>query len=463
MRRSLHLRLALAALLATSLTLPAMADPPEVKISEGPGFNWATFKEAITDPKPSVGGAAVNVAFIAMWSAIGNVMAHTEFCQEANTALADTTHHQFTVKVTVVNAGGDPVGSYTQSYLAVHSAAGVAYAPVVNLPDGSRITGPIKYCPGKSGRLPPGVNNPPSARRISDEGTTRRMTHDSQYGKVSVILPGDVRAGDTISGTVLFEPAGLTQQEQMANAAQLTGYVIDVEGKRQPVADGRVLVPITQAGGMVPLVLRNAAGNPVDTMGVAAIPPEVPFVLQPVAPASQAGVPLSIPGQFDGNASNTTATLNGQPVRIIAESPRQTIVDCPPGVTGPVAVTIADPAGTATAKTNLVGISLSTPRTTLMRGEKTVVTLRVMGLEGLQRRLSVAVQASPSVRLQGGNMQTVVIDPARSASGFVERPFNLTMNAPGPFDVSARLLDPGEVAPTPAAKPQPPPRRRVTM
>lgn len=471
MRRSLSFRLAIAAMLAQSFAAPARADPPKVKVMQPPGFDLETLKAVLTDPKPSVGGAVMTVASLAMWSVIGNFMAHTKMCQEANSALR-TPHHQFTVKVTVLSSGGDPAFTYDQSYLAVASAGGVAYAPIRVLPDGTVITAQIKYCLGaKAWGLPPTALLPPTAGPAHWRAGVRHISHETRQGRVIIRLPEDVRAGDTISGTVLVEPQGTNDAERQANAAQLSGYVIEAEGRRNPVSDGKVLLTVAQAGGMVPLLLRDPAGNQVSLMGVAAPAADAPVEFRPppqpqgLPLASQAGQPLTINGFFDGNAANTTVSINNVPAEIIAESPRMTIIDCPPGVTGPVAVTTADPMGTATAKTNLVGILLSTPRTTLMRGEKTIVTLQVSGLEGLQQRLSVAVQASPSVRLQGGNMQTVAIDPARAAGGVAQRQFNLTMKAPGPFDVSAQLLQPSEAAPAPATQPRPaqPPRRRMGM
>ena len=409
-----------------------------------PGFDLATRKEALTTPKPSVGGAAVTVAALAMWSAIGDVMAHTRMCQEANTALADTTHHQFTVTVNVVTVGDAPAFSYSQSYLAVYTADSVAYAPIVVLPDGTTKTGPIKYCPGaKSARLPAGASPPPTAGPAHWRQGIQRIVHESRQGRVIVRLPADIRAGDTISGTVLVEPAGATQEERTANAAQLNGYVIEAEGRRNPVSDGKVLISIAQAGGMVPLLLRDGAGNPVNVMGIAATPSDAPVMPQNVPPAAQAGLPLGIHGTFDGNAANTNVTINGQPVQIIAESPRQAVIDCPPDQTGPAQIVVTDQGIPVSARTNLIGIALQAPRTTLMRGEKTTVTVTVTGLQGLQQPVHVALQASPSVRLQGGNAQTVRIDPAQAnAQGLFQRGLQLSSNAPGPFSISAGLTSP---------------------
>ena len=51
---------------------------------------------------------------------------------------------------------------------------------------------------------------------------------DTLEGTVSVNLPDDVAAGDTISGTVIAEPKGATKDEQAKNEDTLNGYVVEV-------------------------------------------------------------------------------------------------------------------------------------------------------------------------------------------------------------------------------------------
>jgi hypothetical protein len=58
-------------------------------------------------------------------------------------------------------------------------------------------------------------------------------TFDSAYGQVRVNLPGDMRAGDTISGTVVAEPRGNTEEERSENLAELRGYVVEIRGEEQ--------------------------------------------------------------------------------------------------------------------------------------------------------------------------------------------------------------------------------------
>src|SRR5712691_960765 len=54
------------------------------------------------------------------------------------------------------------------------------------------------------------------------------VTFTVDRGKIIVYLPDDMRAGDTISGTVLAEPKGSTPDEKAKNQTELQGYVVDL-------------------------------------------------------------------------------------------------------------------------------------------------------------------------------------------------------------------------------------------
>src|SRR5712691_10488012 len=64
----------------------------------------------------------------------------------------------------------------------------------------------------------------------------RVVTFDNAEGRVIVNLPDDMRAGDTISGTVMAEPKGQTPEERATNTSVLTGCVIEIEPPKN--ADG---------------------------------------------------------------------------------------------------------------------------------------------------------------------------------------------------------------------------------
>lgn len=418
----------------------------DITIVQPPGLNLETLKEIVAGANfvnPTLHGealkAAATVTMGLLWDPIGKMITHTELCASARGALTgppqEGGQHLFSYTVNIKSSFGDSVvGSYTQTYMAFVADGRIYYVPITRLKDGQIIYGKPEPCTKFKGD-----------DKLSSWKTAVQPTQfDTRYGKVVVYLPGDIRAGDTISGRVMMDPAGDADAARASSSATLSGFVIDTGEKRTPVSQGDLRLTIGADGGFVPIILRDSNGAPIAMSGSAAAAPNAPAIpSQPMATVSPAAQPLSIPGHFDGDAANTRATINGQPAAVLAESPRQSVVVCPPGTTGPVDIAVTDPKGSTSAKTNLVGIRLSAARLSLKRGERTTVSLEVVGLQGLRKPLSVDLTASTNVKLQGGNGQIIRIDPSEAdAAGVVRRVFILQSKVPGPFEVTGDLQPP---------------------
>lgn len=379
----------------------------------------------------------VDEAFNELWTAIGNTIAEAQICREANVELLSNSRRPatFTVNVTVTGGSADATMAVRMSAM----PQGNQVIVKVLRPDGVTVVREIP-CPRPYGLTVD--DNAPSAATLETRGGANVLAFQTEYGRIITYLPSDMRAGDAISGTVYIEPNGADDGARRDNAARLSGYVVDVGGTQTRVADSVIRFTVGAAPGLIPVVLSNGT----QVLGAEEImtgPAVAGGVENALPAAAQAGEPLGIPGAFDGDVSNTTAQVGGGAAEVVAESPRQVVVMCPPAPTGPVTVSVNDGGHTVTGNTNVVGISLSAPRTTLARGERTQVTLRVIGLQGMQTPLGVALWASPSVSLQGGNTQTVAIDPASANSaGEALRVYQLRVVSPGPFDITATLIQP---------------------
>ena len=140
-------------------------------------------------------------------------------------------------------------------------------------------------------------------------------TFDTLEGTVSVNLPDDVAAGDTISGTVIAEPKGNTKDEQSKNEDSLNGYVVEVAKQQTPPQQKQgskwVIPPATQ---FIPVVLKTRLGKEVARTQVpvlhgdvnkprteetpnGSLPPQGHYSTPEFG---QAGRPISVAGPFDG-------------------------------------------------------------------------------------------------------------------------------------------------------------------
>lgn len=182
---------------------------------------------------------------------------------------------------------------------------------------------------------------------------------DARPGRVRVYLPDDMRAGDTISGTVTSDPAGRSDEQRQHNGDQLNGYVVEIEGVRAHRA-GHMFSFIVPAAGASSLTLLSPDGRP------AAPRTRIPTIpVGATAPSSrlpvlgQQGRPLEILGPFDGDSTNTTARIGGVPAQIIAESPRSAVIRVPDGAPGPVLLQVSEGETRREGSFNRVVISLN--------------------------------------------------------------------------------------------------------
>lgn len=245
-------------------------------------------------------------------------------------------------------------------------------------------------------------------------------------GPVRVYLPDDMAAGDTISGTV-------------AQAhGELTGYVVEVEGQR-PAQDGRTTFRLPAVANQVMLILRDRAGQEVARQAVPLLPGGQPGKIsycgthelshgnlnkldEYVEPGmggfrlpviAQAGRPLDICGPFDGNLGNTSLKIGGQAAWALAESPRQAIFQAPTNAAGRQELELNENGRQLKGQLQLVRVVLSAPKTTLQRGESTLLTVTVSGLVGLTQTVPLELmnRSTNVVTLEGGDSQVVPINP----------------------------------------------------
>jgi hypothetical protein len=298
-------------------------------------------------------------------------------------------------------------------------------------------------------------------------------------GKIIVNLPDDMRAGDTISGVVTPEPKGGTEDERNKNRDVLNGFVIQAGGANFPVSKGLV-GPIVIPGGTVlgrppgstgnmpPLppsffdvfVEVRLGGKPIGQARVPLLPsgavitpdPKItppgmtpsgavitpdPKITTPpgmtssgavitpdpkitptfiIPPLGQTGRPIVITGPFDGNFDNTKLTIGGQPMKPLAESPRQVVLQSPSNVTGPSEISVKEGDKETKGAFRNVGVNLTAPKTSLLKGESTELRVEVQGLQGITQPIPLHLTNGGAVTMQGGNTQTMSIKPSEVQS-----------------------------------------------
>ena len=300
-----------------------------------------------------------------------------------------------------------------------------------------------------------------SARQERAEGL-RTLSFGTLHGQVIVNLPDDMAAGDRISGTVETRPAGQTPEDKARNQLALDRAVLELAGAALPLnrpwfswtapvprpgAAVRYQVRVLDAQGGAALASTVVTPEPPGSRSGSAQPPPggaAPSFSWPAI--GQQGHAIEIQGPFDGDLGNTSVAVGGHTVRVLAESPRKCVFESPGDIAGQTSLALTEGAAHVTGNYRNVGVRLSAPKTTLLRGERTDVQLDVSGLEGLRTDLPAAIVVSGPVALQGGNTQTHTIpaDQIKPDGTYaMPRPLTLTGQQAGSFSVTATVVTTG--------------------
>ncbi len=282
-----------------------------------------------------------------------------------------------------------------------------------------------------------------SAQTVTLKGVVRDE-FPVKEGKIIVYLPNDIRTGDVISGTVVAEPSGNNEKEKNRNMALLQKY---------QVSTGPVITRVSNQPQPIKFLMAEFKSTHIalsndKIIEISNFP--VPIINSPLQPPASitipthalTGSPLRITGPFDGDASNTKCRIDGREMEILAESPRQTIVNMPPTTSGPHTITIEENGKTTEQKVNAVNMDMGVDRTNLRTGQKAIITTTISGLQNLPDTaiLSMSNASTGTVTLVGGNTQTITITPSQvSVAGTYTQTFTVQSLTTGNFIVNADL------------------------
>jgi len=239
-------------------------------------------------------------------------------------------------------------------------------------------------------------------------------TFDTPNGKIKVNLPDDMSAGDTITGTVECEPKGKDDAERAKNQNELNGEVIQVGGQQTKVGDKKIscAIPNPLTSGAKLIVLLHG-GQPVVTSEIPISITPKPTPTQFTLPTGgQQGRPIEINGPCNGIIGpQDTVKIGGIVLPPLAESPRKIVVQNTNNTLGPTTIECNENGAKMECPFRNIGIKLSAPKLSLLRGETTTLHVTVMGLSGIKDDLPLdLINNSPSViKMSEGDAQHFMI------------------------------------------------------
>ena len=281
---------------------------------------------------------------------------------------------------------------------------------------------------------------------VRTENGLHRAAFTVPQGVIRVNVPDDLSVGDSISGTVYTEPdKGKNQKDLEKNTSEIASYVVELTGQKTNSSERRFRwsVPITAAGGVIPILLRDPKGKLVGRGNLPVNPsPAGPAPSQIDLPSgAQAGSFASAWGPFAGPA-DTSVGVGGKSADIIAESPRKLVFQTPPDAAGQTVLDVRKGTLSASGSLFVLGVRGGPAKSPLRSGETTIITATVSGLNGLQQPASlVLVNHTPgTVTLDGGPVQQLVIQPAQvAADGTYTLSRTIRALTDGRFDISVAV------------------------
>jgi hypothetical protein len=253
-------------------------------------------------------------------------------------------------------------------------------------------TGPIAIQWGQ----PPVVAQSPAAPR---------PTGPVSATLIGVVLPDDARAGETVSGIVVTNPrdwegasgvrvVSLTVplERDKSGKPLLDGITVRAGGADHPAGDGFTCTVPTDGSDLTIVIGREGLTAPLAQTKVpfksgapaAGVPPSG-FQTSPVC---QAGTVHRIDGSANGVSADTLVSLNGEKLKIVAETPRAVYCLVPDGAKAGLArLELTEKDTKASFPVATLRLEMSADKLDLIRGESTRFSAVIAGLEALPESL----------------------------------------------------------------------------
>jgi hypothetical protein len=285
-------------------------------------------------------------------------------------------------------------------------------------------------------------------------------------------IPDDIGEADPYTFSVRTFAAGPSDLERAENEKQLAAYKLLMASIPIQAGHSSKQLQISSAPAVAEILLKTpedfevlksniaateqnietqTQSQPVETtseLEVDTQPPaepvidiDIPHLLFQLSSVNQAGRLLEVRGPFDGNASNTDIRVNGNPMAIIAESPRKAIA-VNPNLVGQMELRVAEDDKKVHCVYKNVDIRNWASASTLQSGANAALTIQLNSSPKLTSPVVIALQnKSPEiVNVQGGSFQYLIVNPNDlNETGSVTLTRILTGMHPAPFKIDVRL------------------------
>ena len=267
---------------------------------------------------------------------------------------------------------------------------------------------------------------------------------ESEKGSIYIYLPNKIVANKNFSGSIAIYPNGNSKREESKNLKRLKNYQFTINNKSFVLSDN--IFSLQSLTSTATVSLSTEKGKNIGST-------EVEFSMKPpISPKDPISFPKHIAnevnasfyGAFDGKLDNTTVSVNGKRINVVAESPVQLCLR-PDDMNSTLAnVIIKDGDNTHQGQCNAIYYTLKIGPTTLKRGRSTFFDATIHGVGTIEKPLTYTVvnNTTSIVRLGGGNSQTFTISPNEHENGNWFHHFDIKSISTGSFTLTTNLVIP---------------------
>ncbi|MCC6693615.1 MAG: hypothetical protein IT253_09500 [Chitinophagaceae bacterium] len=273
--------------------------------------------------------------------------------------------------------------------------------------------------------------------------STVEFNHPS--GKVKVYLPDDIRVGDIISGTIHVEPAGKNLKQETKSLSDLKKAFFIIDQHEFSIDGINNKIHFKKEAGLktdsTTIFFMNSDGKGISNISIPSNQKSVSgqcAIPNHILTAS----PVSIPGNFDGDASNTQCSIDGKLIEIVAESPRQCIIFYPQDAGGFHNLNIQETNRQGCSKlVSGVTMNVSTGKLNLVKGEKTFIEVTITGLQNLPDTAFLILEnlSTEIITLFPFKKVIIPLSPDSIGTGKVTKRFDVQSMRMGSFIVNVNL------------------------
>jgi hypothetical protein len=225
-------------------------------------------------------------------------------------------------------------------------------------------------------------------------------------GRIAINVPDDLAPGGLYTATVARTP-------RSGGATRLNGMSVEMPALRPgPLPDRfeflvdrntppsiRVEVRETESG-----ALLGEATVPVRTTAAASV--------EALPTVGQIGWPVRVRGAFDGNMANTAALVRGRETVLLAESPRQLVLDTPDAPLGLGEIVVREEDRVLRGPFRVVSLTVTPAPGPVPADARRTLDVQVAGLAELEAPIPLRISVSGPVTVEGGREQRLEIRPA---------------------------------------------------